>query len=219
MINKKKNKRIAMILACILIPVGAFGFGYFFRNDEKNKQVANTLTVDGSIGGSIVENFEPDTGGIVPGDVVDETINIKPNATAPSLLRVKIDPSWKGGQNEESLTTSNLEIIYAEGVNVSEKLAINNGDYWFKADDGYLYYMNYVKNTQPDISLVKGIKFNGGSDDTDANKYQGRQLNIKVTMDMVQCKHDAFVTKWNISKDSNLGDKLKNICNSTSQSN
>lgn len=219
MINKKRSKRVAIVLACILIPVGAFGFGYFFRNHKVNKQVANTLTVDGSIGGSIVENITPNTIGIVPGDIINETINIAPNATTDSLLRVKIDPSWEGGQNAKSLTTSNLKIIYADGVRVSEEFDSNNGDYWFKANDGYLYYMNPVKSTQSDMKLVKGIKFNGGTDDADANKYQGKQLNINVTMDMVQCKYDAFVEKWNMSKDSNLKSELKNICSSASQSN
>ena len=48
--NSKKAKRLVIATLCALIPVGALGFGYFTGGDEKKDiQIANTLTVDGSI--------------------------------------------------------------------------------------------------------------------------------------------------------------------------
>ena len=213
MVNKKRCKRIAMVLACILIPVGAFGFGYFFRTDEKEKQVENTLTVDGSIEGSIAETSAVDMKGIVPGDTLNETININPKSTADSLIRVKIEPSWEGGDNAKNLATENIKFIYADGVSLANNVEQSNAGDWFKAADGYLYYMSSVTSRTEAMPLVKELRFNAGTSDQDANKYQGKQLKIKVTMDMVQCKYNAFETKWNISKDTSLGKKLDNICN------
>ena len=111
--NKKKTRRIAIVLACILIPLGAFGFGYFFKQDKvSEKKVTHTLTVDGNIEGTIKNTVEANTAGIVPGDTVDETINIKPSATTPSLLRVKIEPAWYNNDTKTDLKVSNIKFIF-----------------------------------------------------------------------------------------------------------
>ena len=210
--NRKKLRQVTLVLVVALLPVGAFGFGYFSRNDEHNKQVTNTLTVDGSIEGSIVETSKVNIDGIVPGDTVSETIDIKPNATAKSLLRVKIEPSWTGGNSKQTFTTSNLEFVYTEGIIVSDKIKDDTNNYWFKANDGYLYYMNAVTKESDAMKLVEGVKFNGGSNDTDANKYQGKNLEIKVTMDMIQCKYAPYKTRGGVDSKSDLYEKLKSLC-------
>ena len=122
--NKNKIvKRIAMVLLCILIPVGAFGFGYFFKNVEGNKDVTHTLTVDGSIKGIDSQNVECDTDGIVPGDSVNVPISIQPNSTTESLLRVKVKPYWMSKDGTESdLSNKNLKVI---DVNVSDTIIDN----------------------------------------------------------------------------------------------
>ena len=78
--NKKRTaKRIAIILAFILLPVGAFGFGYFFKDTSQDKQLSHTLTVDGNI---ISEDINVNSNGIVPGDSISVPISIKPNSIA-----------------------------------------------------------------------------------------------------------------------------------------
>lgn len=211
MVNKKRNKRVAIVLVCILIPVIGFGFGYFFKKVETEKKVSNTLTVDGDIGGTIAESTVTNENGIVPGDTVNETIKLKPNSTADSLIRVKVESSWTGGENVADLKSSNIELIYDDSVNVKEEIS-NESNYWYKSSDGYLYYMSPVKKSNEDMPLVKGIKFIG-SDEEDINKYQGRELKIRVNMDMVQCKYGAFEQTWGIDKESSLGKELTNICN------
>lgn len=210
--NKKRIGRIAIVLAFILVSFGALGFGYFVGGDNKESKVANTLTVDGSIEGSFVNTQEADTDGIVPGDTIDKTINIKPNATAPSLLRVKIEPIWYDGEAKTDLSVSNIEFIYSEGI-VNETFDTSENDYWYKNEtDGYLYYMNSVTAKENAIELVKGIKFTGGDSDTDATAYQGKNLKIKVTMDMIQCKYGPYKTRWQVEPNSDLYEKLEVLC-------
>ncbi len=210
----KKNNRtrkVIIVLVCILIPLGALGFGYFIGGDKINdKDVTHTLTVDGSIGGSVTNTQETNMNGIVPGDTVEETININPNATTPSLLRVKIEPSWHDGNEKIDLSTSNIELIYADDI-VKSNFDTKGNDYWYKNDDGYLYYMNSVTTKDKAIELVKGIKFLGGNNDEDASKYQGKKLKIDVTMDMIQCKYAPYKEKWKIQS-SNLNNKLEELC-------
>ncbi|MCC3869769.1 hypothetical protein [Terrisporobacter mayombei] len=209
--NKRKTKRIAIALACILIPLGALGFGYFVGGDKAtDKEVANTLTVDGKIEGTVVNTQDANTDGIVPGDTISKTINIKPNSTAPSLLRVKIEPSWYNGNNKTELPVSNIKFIYTNNI-VKDDFTTSGKDYWYKCDDGYLYYMNSVTTTEA-MELVEGIKFLGGSDDTDAKEYQGKNLKITVTMDMIQCKYAPYKTRWEVPSSSELYTKLKALC-------
>lgn len=209
--NKKKTRRVAIVLACILIPLGAFGFGYFFKQDKvSEKKVTHTLTVDGNIEGTIKNTVEANTAGIVPGDTVDETINIKPSATTPSLLRVKIEPAWYNNDTKTDLKVSNIKFIYANDI-VKDVFTTETNDYWYN-DGTYLYYMDSVETKDSAKELVKGIKFLGGTDDTDANKYQGKNLKITVTMDMIQCKYAPYKTRWGINKSSDLYSKLEALC-------
>lgn len=215
--NKKKMKRIAIALACILVPLGALGFGYFIGGDKAiDKEVANTLTVDGKIEGSVVNTQDANTDGIVPGDTISKTINIKPNATAPSLLRVKIEPSWYNEDSETTLSVSNIKFIYANDV-VKNDFTTSGKDYWYKNGD-YLYYMDSVTTREEAMELVKGIKFLGGSDDTNAKDYQGKNLKITITMDMIQCKYAPYKTKWGLISNSELYKKLEALCPNANES-
>ncbi|WP_434798595.1 hypothetical protein [Terrisporobacter vanillatitrophus] len=206
--NKRKTRRIAISLACILIPLGALGFGYFVVRDEAtDKKVAHTLTVDGKIEGTVVNTQDANIDGIVPGDTISKTINIKPNATTPSLLRVKIEPSWHDGNNKTALPVSNIKFLYAN--NVKTDFIDGENNYWYNNGD-YLYYMNYVTTAEA-TKLVEGIKFLGGSDDVNAKDYQGKNLKITVTMDMIQCKYAPYKTRWGI-ENNNLYSKLEALC-------
>lgn len=193
---------------CVLIPVGALGFGYFTGGDEKKDiQIANTLTVDGSIEVTTTSETEVNSAGIVPGDTINETINIKPNATAESLMRVKIEPNWVDVDNPD---ISNIKIVYADNI-VKDNLNSDENNYWYKYGD-YLYYIGKVTK-QDAMQLVKGIKFLGGTNDEDANKYQGKNLKINVTLEMIQCKYAPFKTRWKETEGNiTLYNKLKGLC-------
>lgn len=215
--NKRKTRRIAIALACILIPLGALGFGYFVGRDEAtDKKVAHTLTVDGKIGGSVVNTQDANIDGIVPGDTISKTINIKPNATAPSLLRVKIEPSWYDGHSKTTLPVSNIKFIYTNDI-VKNDFTTSGKDYWYKGNDGYLYYMNSVTTAEA-MELVKEIKFLSGDNDTDSKEYQGKNLKITVTMDMIQCKYTPYKTRWAIENDNDLYSKLEALCPDANES-
>ncbi|WP_455537860.1 hypothetical protein [Terrisporobacter sp.] len=205
----KKIKRMIIALVCVLLPIGILGFGYFTGGDKvEGEKLANTLTVEGSIEVATKNSVEIETNGIVPGDTIDKTISIKPNSTADSLMRVKIEPAW---EDVGSAKTSNIKIVYAEGE-VKDKIDSAQKDYWYK-DGEYLYYMNAIKTEKEGIQLVKGIKFLGGDNDEDANKYQGKTLKINVTLEMIQCKYAPFTKKWTqISKDGELYNELIKLC-------
>ncbi len=125
-------------------------------------------------------------------------------------MRVKIEPKWV---DVESPDISNIEILYANNV-VKDNLNSDENNYWYK-EGNYLYYIGKV-TTQDSIQLVKGIKFLGGDDDEDANNYQGKNLKINVTLEMIQCKYAPFEEKWGINNSSNLYttlDKLRTDAN------
>lgn len=203
---KKKNRtrKVIIVLVCILIPLGAFGFGYFWGSDNENHEVAHTLSVNGNIQGSITEDVSTNVVGMVPGDQVETTINIKPMSTADSLLRVKVDPYWKteDGRKNISLSNKNLKLI-------EKNLETNITDgKWYK-EGGYYYYMGIVKN-ENSIELIKGIEFlvlDNEDSDYNVNDYQNKSIGIEVTMEMVQCSDKAYTGKWNSNND--LPENLK----------
>lgn len=193
--SKKKTRKVAIILVCILMPFGAFGFGYFWNGDSEDNQVANTLSVNGDITGSITKDADVDTTGMVPGDEVKSTININPTSTTDSLLRVKVKPYLKNseGKEDSKLSSNNLELI-TEGV--ADSITDNK---WYKEGE-YYYYIGKVNSKMNEINLIKGIKFlvlNNESESYKVNDYQDRQVGIEVTMEMVQCSSKAYSGKWN----------------------
>ena len=133
--NKKYFRKFFIVLALILLPIGAFTLGYFFKNNSVGNQVANTLTVDGSIEGSITENIVAGETSMVPGDEVSATININPNSTAKSLLRVKLEPYWMNGDVKSSLSTDNLKMLFEGEVGES----LSDGS-WYKNGGLLLLY-------------------------------------------------------------------------------
>ena len=210
--NRKKLRRVTLVLVGILLPVGAFGFGYFYSNKNIDNKVAQTLTVDGNIGGEVV-NEMTNIDNIVPGDTINKNINILPKATAPSLLRVKIEPNWYDVDKKSDLSVKNIEVLYTDSV---EKSFREDGskDYWYKSGE-YLYYMDFVTTKDKAMEIVKGIKFNGGDDDINANQYQGKNLKMVVDLDLIQAKHKAYSAKWGVI-DENLKAKLDKLCESIS---
>ena len=113
----------------------------------------------------------------------------------------------------KALTASKLEqreIVYANNV-VKDNLNSDENNYWYKYGD-YLYYIGKVTK-QDAMQLVKGIKFLGGTNDEDANKYQGKNLKINVTLEMIQCKYAPFKTRWTeVKEGTNLYNKLNALC-------
>lgn len=206
--SKKKLRYIAIVLALIFLPIGAFTLGYFFKIKSENHKVAHTLSVDGSINGSITQDIAGDVDGIVPGDEVAVTVNIKPTSSADSLLRVKIEPYWSNGDKGKSLSADNIEIIYA---NNSVKNDMSNGS-WYKHGE-YLYYMGNVNNSTDNLELVKGIKFLATGSENTLESYQNKDIHMKVTMDMVQCSDYAYTSKWSEANiTGSLADRLNSFC-------
>ena len=204
--SKKKLRYIAIVLALIFLPIGAFTLGYFFKNENINaKTQANTLTVDGSLDGTF--KTDETIGNLVPGDTINKSIVLKPNCTAPSLLRVKVEPYWEGiDKADNSKDSNNIEIGYNEDIILKEALEDGHG-YWYKHTDGYIYYIGEIKKGTPDINFVESITFGGSSE---INKYQGKILKMNVSMELVQSKYDAFESAWSIPE-GNLKNKLKSI--------
>lgn len=204
--SKKKLRYMAIVLALIFLPIGAFTLGYFFKNETIDaKTEGNTLTVDGSLDGT----FKTDTtvGNLVPGDTINKSIVLKPKCTAPSLLRVKVEPYWEGmDKADNSKDSNNIKIGYNEDIILKEVLEDGNG-YWYKHTDGYIYYIGEIKEGTPDINFVENIKFEGISE---INKYQGKTLKMNVSMELVQSKHNAFESAWKITE-GHLNTKLKSI--------
>lgn len=206
--KNKQLRRVIIVLLMSFIPIGAFGFGYFYSNKYEDNKIASTLTVDGNIKGSIVSKVS-DIDSIVPGDTINKSIDILPSATAPSLIRVKIDPSWYDKEVKSNLSSDNIEFLYAENLK-SEFSDVGSKDYWYKLGE-YLYYMNLVTTNNEAIKLVEGIKFNGGTNGNDANQYQGMNLKIKVDLDVIQAKHKVYSIKWEVTDDE-LKEKLDILC-------
>lgn len=202
--KNKQLRRVTLVLFMSLIPIGAFGFGYFYSNKAVDNEIANTLMIDGNIEGSIVSKVN-NIDNIVPGDTINKSIHILPNATAPSLIRVKIQPNWYDKEIKTNLAIDNIEILYEDNV---KEAFIDEGskNYWYKLDE-YLYYMNLVTKDEA-INLVKGIKFNGGPN---ANKYQGKNLKIEIDLDIVQAKHKVYSQRWEVTN-VNLKKQLDTLC-------
>lgn len=210
--KNKQLRRVTLVLLISVIPIGAFGFGYFYSNKAVDNEVANTLTVDGNIKGSIVSEVK-NMDSIVPGDTINKSIEILPNATAPSLLRVKINSSWYDGIKESDLPSDNIKFLYVD--NVKEFFSSESSkDYWYKLGE-YLYYMDLVTTNDEVIKLVDGIKFNGGPN---ANEYQGKNLKIKVDLDLIQAKHKVYSGKWQVDNEK-LKKELDSLCDSIGQFN
>lgn len=188
----KKNK-ILLVLLCVLIPTVGLGFNWFSHQDEKQVQ-GEALTVNGEL--NIVE-FE---GGdkLVPGDKICENINLKIDSTAPSFIRVKINPYYSESANGNKIYDSIANINLAENSN------------WIKSNDGYYYYneaVNIDNNKSKELNFINSIVFNP----EDANSYQGKFIGVEIKMEMVQAKYGVYEQAWNIDNTHEMADTFKTI--------
>lgn len=206
--SKKRTRKVALVLVGILLPLGTFGLGYFFKQDSiPTKKLGNTLVVDGEISGTLKDDAL-DTTGLVPGDSINKTIEINPNCTAPSLLRVKVNPYWSDSENDSSNIITKFNIKYSSELN-SDK----NEPYWYKDNDGYLYYIGIIDENISNIDLVNGFALDTGDN---VNEYQGKNIKVEVGLDVIQAKHNAYEQKWGVTN-KELKVKLNELCESISK--
>ncbi len=207
--NRKRIIKAIIISLGVFIPLGVFGFGYFSKEESINNQITKALVVDGEISEGIVEVSD---GGIVPGDIVDKTIDIQSNATTPSLVRVKIQPQWYDGDDvfEDNEINKNITIKYLESANIDDDLdgKISENANWYKEGD-YLYYLNSVADKT--INLVDKIEFTGSGENV--NDLQNKSLKLNIELEMIQCKYGPYKQAWSeITENSDLDKKLETLC-------
>lgn len=202
--SKKKLRRVTLVLVGVLLPAGAFGFGYFLKQDSiPTKTLGNTLVVNGEIDGTL-KDANLDTTGLVPGDSIDKTIQINPKCTAPSLLRVKVVTYWAGKGEDSSNINTKFKIKYSNDLKKD-----STESYWYKdKTDGYLYYMGIIDEKNTEIDLVEGFQLETGNN---VNEYQGKNIKVKVDLDLIQAKHKVYSTKWG-DIEKNLEVELDKLC-------
>lgn len=218
---KLNKKYIAVAAILCLLPVIGFGFQWFFKSISSKNVQYKTLKVDAEFNEDLNGNEE--FVGLVPGDKIEKKISINPKSSTDSFIRVKVNKRWAHHAHEGS-TADNIELIYDEisGNNVvinpnKENVDLENEDYrgkWYLSEDNYLYYLDVVNSETEDMPLIKELKFLGNKIKNSTSKvedFQDKTLKFNVNMEVVQVKHDAFLSKWELKEDSKIAKELIQI--------
>lgn len=218
---KLNKKYVALVTILCLLPVIGFGFQWFFKSISSKSVQYKTLKVDAEFNEDL--NVNEESVGLVPGDKIAKKVSINPKSTTDSFIRVKVNKRWAHHTNEAS-TADNIGLIYDEisGNSVvinpnKEDIDLSKEDYrgkWYLAEDNYLYYLDVVNSDTGEIPLIKELEFIGNKIDNSTSKiedFQDKTLKFNVNMDVVQVKHDAFISKWDLNESSKIGKALIEI--------
>lgn len=196
-----KKKKLLLVLLCVLIPTVGLGFNWFSHQDGKQAQ-GEALTVKGGI------NIAEFQGGdkLVPGDKICENVKLNIESTAPSFIRVKINPYYSVSANGTKTYDSIANIDLAQNSN------------WTKSSDGYYYYneaVNMDNNQAKELNFINSIVFNVENTE-DPNSYQGKFIGVEIQMEMIQAEHGVYKQAWNINDNHDMANIFKTISESLS---
>ncbi|RDY25851.1 hypothetical protein CHL78_016025 [Romboutsia weinsteinii] len=203
-----KNKKIVIVsIVVLLVPALGFGLNWFMSNKKYENTKYKTLKVEAEFNPSIDNN---EYNGIVAGDMINKKIAITPKSTAESFIRVKVDKVWKDPGNDD-IDANNITVNYS---NSTEKINSEDDGKWYKAGDGYLYYIGLIdSNTKGDIGLIESMKFEGNMTDEEGKVVdcQNKTLNFEINMDVIQAKNGAYNSKWKNDNNKEIIAKLDGL--------
>lgn len=193
-------KIILFIITCMIIFIPNLVFTQDIQWFTSSKEINNTLQtgkVDVSINKSIddeiinLDIFSSDK------SKIESKINFINTGTSDIFLRILViptvtdytDKTWVG-----KVDTDEIEINY---FNASNKLSADD-KYWYIGEDGYMYYKSVIKkDEQINEKFLESISIN--LSEKSKEYYKDKNLNLKIVVEAVQSKNQAYKSVWSIT--------------------
>ena len=198
------NKKIKAGVAALALGAVLIGgtYAWFTSTDTvENKfqtgSIIEDLDKDGN-GVEIWEEFE-EPKNVVPGDTDTKLVQVQNTTTYDSFIRVRFEIKWdKDISNTIQLNGKEVELVQLNFENnLVDDQTKNPDGKWYKAEDGWYYYMGKVAGGQFTNPLLESVTL---STDT-PNDYRGLKYTVNVIAESIQADNDAHDSEWSKNDD------------------
>jgi len=182
-----KNKNLITILIAIVTLVFLLSTGITVASWKSEGATVNTITT-GLVKGQIVEEYE-DGQVVSPGSEVTKVVQVKNTGDIDVVVRVKVSKAW-GAERDV-----NGKLIVDNTFSTDNILIDFNDKEWEYREDGYFYYIGFLKPEEITPPLLEEFRIDGENTD---NKYGGMLADILIHMEIVQVEGHG-ISFWDMT--------------------
>lgn len=195
-----RYKIILFTITCMIILIPSLVFTQEIQWFSSSKELNNTFQigkVDVSINKSIddeminLDIFSSDK------STIKSKINFVNIGTSDIFLRVLVIPIVTDSTDKTWVGKVDLDEIQFNYFNGSSKLCADD-KYWYLGEDGYMYYKSIIKkDEQINEKFLESISID--LSEKSKEYYKDKTLNIKIVVEAVQSKNQAYKSVWSIT--------------------
>ncbi|MDY3208440.1 SipW-dependent-type signal peptide-containing protein [Clostridium baratii] len=193
-------KKVGIAIATIILTITTVASLAYLTSKES---VKNSFGI-GKIEATVVENFDENNAkDLSTNKSIEKTVAVTNTGKNPEIVRVIINPQWKGKSND-----NNIPVSASNQVKLNFRKGFEND--WIEGKDGYYYYKHILKpknnntgSSEGDESktstLLESVSINKNITDEEKKEFSNRELVVNVSAEAIQVNYDAIKESWNIN--------------------
>ena len=193
-------KKVGIAIATIILTITTVASLAYLTSKES---VKNSFGI-GKIEATVVENFDENNAkDLSTNKSIEKTVAVTNTGKNPEIVRVIINPQWKGKSND-----NNIPVSASNQVKLNFRKGFEND--WIEGKDGYYYYKHILKpknnntgSSESDESktstLLESVSINKNITDEEKKEFSNRELVVNVSAEAIQVNYDAIKESWNIN--------------------
>lgn len=193
-------KKVGIAIATIILTITTVASLAYLTSKES---VKNSFGI-GKIEATVVENFDENNAkDLSTNKSIEKTVAVTNTGKNPEIVRVIINPQWKGKSND-----NNIPVSASNQVKLNFRKGFEND--WIEGKDGYYYYKHILKpknnntgSSEGDESktstLLESVSINKNITDEEKKEFSNRELVVNVSAEAIQVNYDAIKEGWNIN--------------------
>ena len=193
-------KKVGIAIATIILTITTVASLAYLTSKES---VKNSFGI-GKIEATVVENFDENNAkDLSTNKSIEKTVAVSNTGKNPEIVRVIINPQWKGKSND-----NNIPVSASNQVKLNFRKGFEND--WIEGKDGYYYYKHILKpknnntgSSEGDESktstLLESVSINKNITDEEKKEFSNRELVVNVSAEAIQVNYDAIKESWNIN--------------------
>lgn len=193
-------KKVGIAIATIILTITTVASLAYLTSKES---VKNSFGI-GSIKATVDEKFDENNAkDLSTNKSIEKTVAVSNTGKNPEIVRVIINPQWKGKSND-----NNIPVSASNQVELNFRKGFEND--WIVGKDGYYYYKHILKpknnntgSSEGDESktstLLESVSINKNITDEEKKEFSNRELVVNVSAEAIQVNYDAIKESWNIN--------------------
>ena len=183
-------KKVGIAIVTIILTITTVASLAYLTSKES---VKNSFGI-GKIEATVVENFDENNAkDLSTNKSIEKTVAVTNTGKNPEIVRVIINPQWKGKSND-----NNIPVSASNQVKLNFRKGFEND--WIEGKDGYYYYKHILEPKDGNTdTLLESVSINKNITDEEKKEFSNRELVVNVSAEAIQVNYDAIKESWNIN--------------------